>query len=279
MLKKSRAVIVLAGVGAALAAAAPAVAQPTWAPADDAAIAPGNMTFTDGGQCTSNFVFFDRSDNVYLGQAAHCAGTGESTDTDGCETGSLPLGTKVEVEGAQEPATLAYSSWRTMQDVGETDDDTCAFNDFALIKLDRADAAEVNPSIPFFGGPTALGADTRPGQKVLSLGNSSLRLGLDLLRPKVGTSLGEAGDGWTHNVLTVTPGVPGDSGSAFIDRDGRAFGVLSTLQLAPLAGSNGVSDLRKAVNYMEAHGGPQVNLARGTEESSRGGLLGRLLRR
>ncbi|HEV2769926.1 MAG TPA: serine protease [Solirubrobacteraceae bacterium] len=279
MLKKSRAVIVLAGVGAALAAAAPAVAQPTWAPADDAAIAPGNMTFTDGGQCTSNFVFFDRSDNVYLGQAAHCAGTGESTDTDGCETGSLPLGTKVEVEGAQEPATLAYSSWRTMQDVGETDDDTCAFNDFALIKLDRADAAEVNPSIPFFGGPTALGADTRPGQKVLSLGNSSLRLGLDLLRPKVGTSLGEAGDGWTHNVLTVTPGVPGDSGSAFIDRDGRAFGVLSTLQLAPLAGSNGVSDLEKAVNYMEAHGGPQVNLARGTEESSRGGLLGRLLRR
>lgn len=276
MLKKSRAVIVLAGLGAALAAAAPAVAQPTWAPADDAAIAPGNMTFTDGGQCTSNFVFFDRSDNVYLGQAAHCAGTGESTETDGCDTGSLPLGTKVEVEGAQKPATLAYSSWRTMQAVGETDDDTCAFNDFALVKLARADAAKVNPTIPFFGGPTALGADTRPGQKVLSYGNSSLRMGLELLRPKVGTSLGEAGNGWTHNVLTVTPGVPGDSGSAFIDRQGRAFGVLSTLQLAPLAGSNGVSDLGKAVNYMEAHGGPQVDLARGTEKSSRGGLLGGL---
>ena len=30
--------------------------------------------------------------NTYLGYAAHCAGTGSSTDTDGCTTKSLPLG-------------------------------------------------------------------------------------------------------------------------------------------------------------------------------------------
>ncbi len=277
MLKKSRVLTVLAGVGAALATAAPAVAQPNWAPADEAAIAPGSMTFTKGGQCTSNFVFFDRSNRVYLGQAAHCSGTGSSTETNGCDSKSRPLGTKVDVEGAEKPAKLAYNSWQTMQRVGEDDASTCQFNDFALVRLDPSDAAEVNPSIPFFGGPTGLGADTRPGEKVLSYGNSSLRMGLDLLRPKVGTSLGESGDGWTHNVLTLTPGIPGDSGSAFIDRDGRAFGVLSTLQIAPLAGSNGVSDLEKAVDYMEAHGGPQVDLALGTEESD--GLLGGLLRR
>ena len=52
------------------------------------------MTFTDGAQCTSNFVFTQGS-NVYLGQAAHCSSTGGQTSTDGCDTGSLPIGTPV----------------------------------------------------------------------------------------------------------------------------------------------------------------------------------------
>ena len=35
--------------------------------------------------------------------------------------------------------------------------------------------------------------------------------------------------GWSHDVYTVTPGIPGDSGSGFLDADGRAFGTLSTV--------------------------------------------------
>jgi hypothetical protein len=50
-----------------------------------------------------------------------------------------------------------------------------------------------------------------------------------------------------------------------MDASGRAFGVLSTLQLAPLAGANGVSDLAHMLAYMKAHGGPDVTLATGTE--------------
>jgi hypothetical protein len=57
------------------------------------------MTFTDGAQCTSNFIFEDGS-NVYIGQAAHCSGTGAAKETNGCETESLPIGTPVEVDGA-----------------------------------------------------------------------------------------------------------------------------------------------------------------------------------
>jgi hypothetical protein len=53
---------------AATAAVAPSVAA-AWAPADSAAITPGNMTFTDGAQCTSNFIFQGATD-VYIGQAA-----------------------------------------------------------------------------------------------------------------------------------------------------------------------------------------------------------------
>ena len=113
---------------------------------------------------------------------------------------------------------------------------------------------------------------TTAGAKVLSYGNSSLRLGITQLSPKEGASLGQSGGGWTHQVYTVSPGIPGDSGSAFIDRQGRAFGVLSTLQLAPLAGANGVSDLSRMQSYMEANGGPDVTLANGTT-AFRGPLL------
>ena len=249
----------------ALGGAAPSFAEPAWAPAGSAAIQPGNQTITDGAQCTSNFVFYDGANNVYLGQAAHCSGTGGATETNGCDSGSLPVGTPVEIDGATRPGTLAYNSWLAMQAAGETNADACDFNDFALVRVDPADAGSVNPSIPFWGGPTGITDTTAQGDKVLSYGNSSLRLGITALSPKEGLSLGQTGGGWTHPVYTVSPGIPGDSGSAFIDRDGRAFGVLSTLQIAPTAGSNGVSDVSRAIAYMESHGGPDVTLANGTE--------------
>jgi hypothetical protein len=256
---------------AALVAAGPAAADPTWAPAASATIHPGVQTVTDGGQCTANFVYFDATD-IYIGQAAHCSGTGGATETNGCDSGSLPLGTPVEVDGASQPGTLAYNSWITMQAAGETDENTCQYNDLALVRLAAADRDKVNPSIPFWGGPTGV-TDTVPANsKVLSYGNSSLRGGVEQLSPKEGIQLAQDSDGWNHNVFTVSPGIPGDSGSAFIDKQGRAFGVLSTLQIAPLAGSNGVGDVAREVAYMRAHGGPQATLANGTE-AFRGPLL------
>src|SRR5204862_5627222 len=132
--------------------AGPAPAAPNWAPASSATIHPGVQTFTAGAQCTANFVFYDAS-NVYLGQAAHCSGTGSSTDTNGCTSGSLPIGTPVDVTGASHPGVLAYNSWLTMQAKNEKDANTCAFNDLALIKIDPADVANVNPSVPSLGGP------------------------------------------------------------------------------------------------------------------------------
>jgi hypothetical protein len=257
---------------AALIAAGPAAAEPAWAPAATAPIHPGVQTDTNGGQCTANFVFFDASNNVYIGQAAHCSGTDGNTATNGCEAGSLPTGTPVNVDGATQPGTIVYSSWVAMQAAGETDANTCQYNDIALIRLNPADYGRVNPSIPFWGGPTGTATTTAQGDKVLSYGNSSLRLGITQLSPKEGLSLGAAGGGWTHQVYTVSPGIPGDSGSAFIDRQGRAFGVLSTLQLAPLAGANGVSDVSRMIAYMESHGGPDVTLANGTQ-AFRGPLL------
>jgi hypothetical protein len=267
---RSLAVLVCALAIAALAPAA-ASAAPSWAPASSAPIHPGVQTFTDGAQCTANFVYYDAS-NVYIGQAAHCSGTGGSTETNGCDSGSLPTGTAVEVTGASKPGTMVYNSWLTMQGKGESDPDTCQYNDFALVKLDPADAANVNPSIPHWGGPNAVGASTALRDKVYSYGNSELRGGITQLSPKEGYSLGDDAGGWTHTVYTVTPGIPGDSGSAFLSETGAALGVLSTLAIAPVVASNGVGDVAKELAYAQANGFSGLTLAMGTEPFVAGSL-------
>ena len=250
-----------------VAADAPsASAAPTWAPAATAPIHPGVQTFTAGAQCTANFVFYDASNTVYIGQAAHCSGTGGNTATNGCTSGSLPIGTQVQVTGASQPGVMVYNSWLTMQGLGEADANTCQFNDLALIKLNPADFGKVNPSIPFWGGPNGIDTNgTVEGENVYSYGNSELRGGVSQLSPKQGVSLGDDGGGWSHNVYTVSPGIPGDSGSAFLNSTGAALGVLSTVQIAPLAGSNGVGDVSREINYMSAHSSLGAQLALGTQ--------------
>ena len=255
-----------AAVPLVAAQAPPAAAAPTWAPAATAPIHPGVQTVTAGGQCTANFVFYDASNTVYIGQAAHCSGTGGATETNGCDSGSLPLGTPVEVGGASQPGTMVYNSWLAMQAAGETNPDTCAFNDLALIRLNPADFGKVNPSIPFWGGPSGIDTNgTVQGENVYSYGNSSLRGGVTQLSPKQGVSLGDDGNGWSHNVYTATPGIPGDSGSAFLNSAGAALGVLSTVQIAPVAGSNGVGDVSREINYMNSHSSLGAQLANGTQ--------------
>jgi hypothetical protein len=242
----------------------PATAS-AWAPAATASVHPGVMTYTEGGQCTSNFVFQDGS-GVYLGQAAHCSGTGGQTETDGCSSGSLPLGTKVEVKGASKPGTMVYNSWLAMQAAGESDPDTCAYNDLALVELDPADVGRVNPSVPGFGGPTAVGGAGGTGATVYSYGNSSLRGGVTKLSPKQGIVIQNEGGGWSHVVATLSPGIPGDSGSGFLNESGEAIGVLSTLQLAPLPATNGVGDLARELAYARANSAfTAIQLVRGTE--------------
>lgn len=259
------AALAVLAAGTATATAAPAPKPPPFASAARATVTPGVQTVTGGAQCTANFVFTDGR-SVFLGQSAHCAGLGESTETDGCLAPTLPLGTPVQVAGASRPGRLVYSSWVAMQRAKERSADACAYNDFALIRLDPADVRRTNPSIPVFGGPVALDTDgTRLGETLATYGNSSLRLGLTATSPKTGVSLGSTAGGWTHTVYTVSPGVPGDSGSAVVDGTGRAIGTLSTLQLAPYAGGNGVSDLARQIAYARTHGVPGLQLVKGTE--------------
>src|SRR3954454_7866059 len=275
----SSAALATAAVSGPPATAATVVTAATaWAPAATAKIHPGTMMYTEGAQCTANFVYTDAAANVYVGYAAHCAGLGEATDTNGCSSPSLPLGNKVTfneggslvAEGTQVGSgTLVYSSWLTEKQLGTTDANTCAYNDLALVKVDPADVGKVNPSIPFWGGPTGIYTDgTAAGDRVYTYGNSSLRAGISQLSPHTGISLGDdsADSGWSHPLYTVSPGIPGDSGSAFLSSGGKAIGVLSTLGLAPLPLSNNIGDLSKELAFAQQHSGISgLQLVNGTE--------------
>jgi hypothetical protein len=267
--------VALATFGAAASASA-------WAPAESATIHPGVMTFTNASsflngasQCTANFVFTDASGNVYLGQAAHCSSTGEGTETNGCTTKSLALGTPIYagdlvnggVQNGTLIGTLAYNSWIAMQNAKEKDANTCAYNDLALIKINSAQVANVSPTVPFWGGPNALASSvSQQGERVFSYGNSILRLGVSALSPKTGVSLGdqEGTGGWSQELYTVTPGIPGDSGSGFMNASGDALGVLSTVEFAPLPAANGVGTLAKELQYANSATGLGVKVAPGT---------------
>jgi hypothetical protein len=246
--------------------AAPVAAAQTWAPAKSATIHPGVQLFTKDAQCTANFIYTDGT-TVFIGQAAHCSGTGGNNESDGCLSPSLPLGTQVTVTGAKHPGTLVYNSWLTMQQLKEKNPDTCKYNDLALVRLDPADFGSVNPTVPIWGGPAGLDtAGTKPGDAVYSYGNSQLGLGTGAISQKQGTSQGDEGSGWSHVVSTNPPGVPGDSGSGFLDANGSALGILSTLEVAPRTGTNGVGDLSRELDYMHQHSAfGAVQLVLGTE--------------
>ena len=236
-----------------------AAAAPVWNPSG--AIHPGIQTFTQGSQCTAAFVFYDAAD-IYISQAAHCAGTGAATDTNGCIAGTHPLGTAVDL-GTGNPGRLVYSSWIAMQEADTPSTaPECLGNDFALVKVAEADEGNVDPAVPFFGGPTGLAPTSGllTGDQLYSFGNSGLRAGIEpVLAWKHGAVV--VADVWSATVYTATPGIPGDSGSGFMDAQGRAVGVLSTVAVLPIPLSNEISGVHQALAYRAAHGGGAVTLA------------------
>lgn len=253
-----------------------AVTAPHFAPASKAKIHPGVQMYTKGAQCTANFVFTDRRARVYVGYAAHCAGLrladylqkegADAVNVNGCRAVSRPLGVAVTFNEGGSPGSegtvvgrgrLVYSSWLTMQQQKERNADRCAYNDFALVRVRDADVAKVNPSVPCLGGPTAIDRDgTTMGDTVYSFGNSMLRAGVEPLSPKVGVSMGDKGHGWSHTVYAAMPGIPGDSGSGWMNQDGQALGILSTLDAKPSTPlANGVGDLSHELAYARMNSG------------------------
>lgn len=276
---------VLGFVAASLTATGSADAVPKWAPISTATIRPGIQMYTAGAQCTANFVFYDAAGNVYVGYAAHCAGKGSSSDINGCTTPSHPLGTAVSFRkggnlftaGTQVGrGTLAYSSWLSMQRLRTTNAARCTYNDFALVKVSAADRGKVNPTMPVWGGPNTFGGTPlAAGDRLYTVGNSSLRFGSGFGSGKTGSVIRRVGT-LAYQIKSGSPGVPGDSGSGFLDRYGRAMGVLSTIEVGLGIGvtpvSNVMGDLYEEITWARKYSGIKgLMLAGGTQRFSAGG--------
>ncbi len=240
-------------------------------------IGPGVQMMTKGAQCTANFVFKDRRGRTYVGYAAHCAGKGSETDTNGCRTASFPLGTRVTfTTGANLISSgtvlgrgrLRYSSWIAMHRAHTGRQAACAHDDLALVRVDARDVRKVSPTVPVLGGPTGVAAPPRKGRKVYTYGDSSLR------GPEAKRGTVQARSAWSARVFTlVTPGIPGDSGSGFMTGSGRAFGVLSTLDLLPHVGSNSVGSLGREMAFARRHGVRGLRLVHGHRAFRPGGVV------
>ena len=118
--------------------------------------------YTDGAQCTANFVYTDAAGTTYVGYAAHCAGPGAATDTDGCQhrvpaarhPGHLQRGRQPGRRG--HPGRHRHPGLQQLADHaehGEKDPNTCAYNDLALVKVDAGDVGKVEPLGPVLGRP------------------------------------------------------------------------------------------------------------------------------
>lgn len=220
---------------------------------------PGDWSVSNGASCTLNFLY-QYQDRYFFGSAAHCAATGGNTDTNGCTTQSRPIGSTVTLRGNSRTvtATLAYSSWETMQSHGEGDSNACFGNDFALFEVSPEDHDQIHPAVRMYGGPTGLGTigsmstlDDIRGYGRSSLHDDTILLNPEssVLNPKNGYHLGQSNGGWSYWVYLLPQGVPGDSGGGIMSVEGLALGAASTISAA--GGTNNYANIERALAYME----------------------------
>ncbi len=240
-----------------------ASSAPKWAAAGQATIHPGVNLNSKGNVCTSNFIFNDAK-NVYIGQAAHCSNLDGNLHDD-CVFNMMPLGTNVRIDGARYKGRLVYNSWNTMTAAKVTDGTMCLGNDFALIRIDPRDHGRVNPSVPFWGGPSGLAKSVTSGTNVYVWSNSPTKQGISALSPQIGLNLGLDSGGWNFRTLTASPGVPGDSGSAILGPGGSALGVYQGIGILPVPAASTNTFLSNALRYMyEKTKLDAVRVAKGT---------------
>jgi hypothetical protein len=216
-----------------------------WPTLTDAVVRPGVGVVSESGSCTSNFVFRSGDNStLYLGLAAHCL------------TNSGP-GERVTIAGDVQ-GEVAYDSWYTMDNMEGDAGVSRDTNDFALIEIPNDSRYLVHPAIRHYGGPVGLSDGAQEGQRVLTYGNTPLRQGLEPSNTREGYVVESSQ--WYTTMYILTPGLPGDSGSAVLDSRGEALGVLIHLGVLPFPASNGAVNLKPALEFAKEHGGVEVEL-------------------
>lgn len=232
-------------------------AQPAWIALEDAKIRPGVDIQTPTRLCPSNFVFI-RPDNtsVFLGTTANCVR-------------DMHIGGLVTVGGNDTLGVLVYSSWITMDEIGEADEDARNYNDFAVVKIDTSSRKWVHPAMLHYGGPVAMAdaASIAPGDRVRSYANVSVEQVASFTGAGVSTAsqplpsearqhegviTARAGE-WAYLAYALLPGMPGGMGGGVLDEEGRAVGVMVNLGVRPNPASNGIARLDTLMAYAKEH--------------------------
>lgn len=159
-------------------------------------IRPGAWIISPSG-CTTNFVFGSAS-NYFIGTAGHCASVGDEVTVIAAPGVLMNIGTTVK---------------SVDKGVG---------NDFALIDVRPSMEQYVNPSMAYFGGPTAAGSP-QPGDVVEHSGHG-LVIGTGGT-PRAGAVVYRSAGAFAW----VGAASPGDSGSAVRLASGEAAGALTHL--------------------------------------------------
>jgi hypothetical protein len=256
-----------------------------WASLEHALVRPGSRIENERGTgCTANFLFTNpQGTKAYIGTAAHCFGVGADNSPSCDDTfeplssgdaAIMPLYQPTGAEVLSFPPTptvvgrFVYSSFVAMQDAGESTDILCSHNDFALIELDDNTTRLANPAMWHWNGPTGLRSDKAVlGEHVFTFGGTAMRNHpADVTRAREGyvtpserDLVDPDSDIAFHAAL---PGgcIGGDSGSPLTDDQDRAFGVV-TRSAAGNSPSCRMAYLAPMLDYMAAHGGPEVVLA------------------
>ena len=220
MHRRSLAVLVCALALAVLAPAA-ASAAPTWAPASTAAIHPGVQTFTDGAPVHRELRLLRRDATSTSARPRTARAPVGNTETDGCTRGSLPIGTPVDVDRRQQARHAGLQL---------VDHDAGAGRDRRQhVPVQRPRAGQARPGRRGQGQPVdpASGAGRRASARRPRRATRSTRTATPSCaaaspssarrRATASATTAAAGPHRLHR----DAGIPGDSGSAFLDKHGH----------------------------------------------------------
>ena len=173
--------------------------------------------------CTYNFIFRDQRGRRYIGLAGHCTGH------DTTEVGQVQHVTNVGRIG-----TVAWKAPlpRPQRECGEVvrpqNVDPCV--DFLMVQIDRHLYPQIDAAVRHWGGPTGyLRADEiQAGMQMYHYGYGRPLHASEATRPRQGVVVGMVAGACGYQV--AYPLAPSDSGSPQITSDGRALGLMTTVE-------------------------------------------------
>lgn len=215
-----------------------------WASPEDAVLRPGHVLRNEMRECPTSFFFESGSNGVMF-----------ATTTAYCVR-DLVVGSVASYGDHNDFAVLIYSSFITMDEIGETDPNALQYNDLAIYYIDATAKAIANPALPG-GGPTALadGREYDVGDRLRSLARGGPAQD-DWRESIVAARSGE----WALQTYTLLPAAPGTLGGPVVDPEGRAVGIVASLGVFPNPGMNTVARLDTMVAYAEEHAEVKMDL-------------------